>query len=189
MNKRIKTRLVLKRKVKVLFSKILCSIILFLVGMIIVKKDPLSNQLIRENLYEKSLPFQNVKMMYEKYFGNILSGDKKIKKTESVFSEKIYYEKKEDYLNGVKLFVSNHYLVPNLNDGIIIYIGEMEKIGKVVVVELEDGVDDYYGNIISTDKKLYDYVEKGEVIGQVEDNSLYLAFQKKGVYLDYKNYL
>ena len=189
MNQRIRTRLVLKKKVKVFISKLLLSILLFLVGMITIRKDPNSKNTIQSRLYERNLPFQSIKMVYEKYFGKLLSGEKMIKKTEAVFNEKIAYEDLESYQNGVKLKVMDSYLVPNLQNGIIVYIGEKEDIGNTVIIEQEDGVDVYYGNVILSDKKLYDYIEKGEIIGQVESNTLYLAFQRKGEYLDYQNYL
>ena len=37
--------------------------------------------------------------------------------------------------------------------------------------------------------KLYDYVEKGELLGETNNNTLFLTFQKNGEYLDYKKYI
>ena len=37
--------------------------------------------------------------------------------------------------------------------------------------------------------KLYDYVEKGKLLGETKDNNLYLVYQKDGQYLDYKEYI
>lgn len=188
MNKRLKARLVLKRKVKIFISKLLVTIIIFLIGMILVKNNPQDKLWIQTSLYEKSFPFQQIKLQYEKYFGNLLSGDKIFKKTEPVFQEKMVYDSLEKYHNGVKLKVSDHYPVPVIESGIIVFIGEKEE-GNTVIVEQIDGVDVYYANISIGSKKLYDYVEKGEFLGEVEGNEFYLTFQKKGEYLDYKNYL
>jgi len=187
MNKQIKAKLVLKRKVKETLSKLLLTIIVFLIGMILVKNNPERKLFMQVNIYEKSLPFQSVKTLYEKYFGNILSLDKAVKKTEAVFHEQITYEEIESYKNGVKLKVSSNYIVPVIESGIIVFIGEKEDLGNTVIIEQIDGVDTYYANITLNDKKLYDYVEKGELLGEV-NNSLYLAFQRKGEYIDYKNY-
>lgn len=189
MNQRIRTKLVLRKKVKIVASKILLSIILFLVGMIVSKSSFHNKMFIQTNIYEKSFPFQAIKKKCKEYFGNIFSEDVVTPKTETVFHESITYDTLDIYQNGVLLNVSNHYMVPCLANGIILYIGEKEGIGKTIIIEQEDGVDVYYGNLESTDKKLYDYVEEGEIIGQIEANSLYLAFQKKGEFLDYKNYL
>lgn len=189
MNKRIQKRLVLKRNVKIFMSKLLFSIILFLLGMIFIKRNPRQKELLEVKLYEQSLPFQQVKLFYEKYFGNILSMDKVIHPTEAVFQEKLSYEKMEDYENGVKITVEDHYLVPVLESGVIVYIGEKEKLGSTIIVEQVNGVDTYYSNLTIYNKKLYDYVEKGELLGEAKDNQFYLAFQKKGEYLNYKDYL
>lgn len=188
MNKKLKAKLVLKKKVKILVSKILITIIIFLIGMIVMKENPNSKLLISTNLYEKSIPFQKIKLVYEKYFGNILSSDKLFKKTEPVFHEKISYNHLENYHNGIKLTVSNQYIVPVIESGIIVFIGKIEE-KDTIVIEQVDGVSVYYSNILITNKKLYDYIEKGELLGQVQGNELYLSFQRKGEYLDYKNYL
>ena len=37
--------------------------------------------------------------------------------------------------------------------------------------------------------KLYDYIEKGSLIGEAKDEKIYLVFSKEGKYLDYKKYI
>lgn len=189
MNQTIRTKLVLKKRVRIFISKMLLSILLFLIGMILVKSDVGNLKFIEVKIYEENLPFQKIKGFYEKYFGRVLSGEKNLKKMEDVFHETITYSLKEEYQEGVKLKVEESYLVPNLENGIIIYIGEKEGIGNTIIIEQEDGVDVYYGNVVLSNKKLYDYIEKGEIIGQVKTDFLYLAFQKRGEYLDYQDYL
>ena len=41
----------------------------------------------------------------------------------------------------------------------------------------------------TTTAKLYDYVEKNAYLGTVKGDNLYLAYQKDGKFLDYKEYL
>ena len=36
---------------------------------------------------------------------------------------------------------------------------------------------------------MYDYVNKGDFLGEVKDNILYLVFEKDGVFLNYKEYI
>ena len=36
---------------------------------------------------------------------------------------------------------------------------------------------------------MYDYIEKGSLIGESLDNTIYLAFQKEGNFVSYKDYL
>jgi len=71
----------------------------------------------------------------------------------------------------------------------LIYIGEKENYGNVVIVEGIDGISIWYGNMDTTTVKLYDYVEKNNYLGTTKDNILYLAYQKDGKFLDYKEFL
>lgn len=188
-NKKYKKKLILKPEVKRFFNKILLTILIFLVGMILVKQNSNYKNLIIENVYEKNFKFTKIKSIYKKYFGNLLSIDDLVKEEEAVFSEKLSYTKDSVYKDGVKLSVSDHYMVPVLEDGIVIFMGEKEGYGNTVIVEQIDGIDVYYSNIDASNIKLYDYVEKGKVLGEVKDNKLYLVFQKDGKFLDYKDYL
>ena len=45
-----------------------------------------------------------------------------------------------------------------------------------------------YKNLNEVEVKLYDYVEKGEILGSVS-NKLYINFEKDGKYLSYEKYL
>ena len=36
---------------------------------------------------------------------------------------------------------------------------------------------------------MYDYIEKGKLLGEVKGKELYMVFQKEGKYLNYKEYL
>ena len=185
----MKEKLVLKKSIRRALNNLLLTIIIFLGGMIYLKANPNQKALLEKKLYEENLPFQEVKLIYEKYFGNILSGDKIVKEVEPVFNEKLTYSKKEKYADGVQLSVSNNYMVPALESGIIVFIGEKELTGNTIIVEQIDGVDTIYGNVSLNNKKLYDYIEKGEYLGEVQENKLYLAFQKKGEFQDYNQYI
>ena len=71
----------------------------------------------------------------------------------------------------------------------VVYIGEKENYGNVVIIEGIDGIDIWYGNMETTTVELYDYVEKSTYLGQTKDNILYLVYSKEGQFLDYKKYL
>ena len=36
---------------------------------------------------------------------------------------------------------------------------------------------------------MYDYVKKGDLVGEVKGNTMYLLFEKNGKFLDYKKYI
>ena len=52
-----------------------------------------------------------------------------------------------------------------------------------------DGIDIWYGNINQSSVKLYDYVEKGNLLGETIDDKLYLVYQKNNKFLNYSDYL
>ena len=183
----MKEKLVLRKEIKNLLNKLLLSIIIFLIGMILVKTNPKLKPTIKTKLYEESLPFQKLKNTYEKYLGNILSVDK-LSKEQEVFNETLSYNNLKKYKDGVKLTVSNNYMVPIIESGVVVFIGEKEDYKNTIIVEQIDGIDTFYGNIKANNIKLYDYVEKGELLGEA-NKELYLVFQKDGAYLDYKKYI
>lgn len=187
--KKIVKKLVLKKKVRNILNKILITIIIFLVAAILVKKDvSLKNDIIK-NVYEESIHFTKLKKIYQKYFGNIIPVDKIAIEEQPVFNEKLTYSKKNTYKDGVALTVSKNYMVPLLESGIVVFIGEKEEYGSTVIIEQVNGIDVFYSNITTSNLKLYDYVEKGELLGEVKTDKLYLIFQKDGNYLNYQDYI
>lgn len=186
---RIEEKLVLKKPIQKFINKLLLSIIFLLIGMIITKNNPNIKEEIKINLYEKSLPFIKMKQVYQKFFGNISSLIEENNNTQPVFQEKISYKSKKNYYDGVELQVENGYNIPIIESGIIVYMGEHEKYGNTIIVEQTDGIETLYGNINTTNHKMYDYIEKGDWIGEANQNKFYLVFQKEGKYLDYQKYL
>lgn len=191
MDKRkvIKKKLVLKKSIRSFISRVLVTIAIFLFGMILVKSDVSFKNKILDNVYNKQFKFVQLGEIYQKYFGNILSIDKVLVDEKPVFQEKLSYLKSNKYKDGVKLTVDENYMVPILESGIVIFLGEKEGYGNTVVVEQVDGIDVYYSNVSVSNIKLYDYVEKGELLGEAQDKKLYLLFQKDGKFLDYKEYI
>ena len=187
--KYVKKKLVLKKSVRNFITRVLIVVIIFLVGMILVKSNSKAKNSILKKVYDTNFKFTKVKEIYQKYFGNILSIDKLALEDKQVFQEELTYQKSKSYLDGVKLQVNDNYMVPALESGIVIFMGEKEGYGNTIVIEQIDGIDVYYSNISSDGIKLYDYVEKGKLLGEAEDNQLYLVFQKDGSFLDYKKYI
>lgn len=188
-DKVLKEKLILKKSIRRFINQTLISIILLLVGLIIIRKDISLKEKINKKLYEENIEFIKAKKLYDKYFGELLPLNNLISAEQPVFSEKINYEKEESYKDGVKLTVQNKLMIPNMKDGIVVFIGEKENYGYTIVVEQTDGIDVFYSNIENLGVKLYDYVEAGTLLGQAKDNYIYLVFQKEGNSLDYKQYI
>ena len=84
MERKIEEKLVLKRQVKIFLSKVLCAIIIFLIGLILVKQNIKVKEFIEEEVYTKSFKFTKARNIYDKYFGKVLSLDKVVKEESSV---------------------------------------------------------------------------------------------------------
>ena len=189
VRKKVVKKVRLKETIKAYINKCLLIILIFLVCAIVVKKDIGFKNNVIKYVYEDSFKFTGLKRIYDKYFGKYLSIDKIVPKEQQVFSEKLSYNKSNDYKDGVKLGVETNYMVPTLESGIVVFIGDKEGYGNTIIIEQIDGVDVWYANIDNTDKKMYDYIEKGSLLGEVKGNSLYLVFQKEGKFLNYKDYI
>ena len=168
--------------------RVLITIIVTLILLIGFKMNRNFKKTFYHYVYEENFPFSAVKNFLQEKFGTSLTFDK-IVTDEEVFNEKLSYKDKSLYHDGVKLTVSSEYMIPSLESGIVVYIGEKENYKQVVIVQQMNGVDVWYGNIKQANVKLYDYVEKGALIGQVDNKTLYLVFQKEGKFVDYQSYL
>ena len=159
----MKERLILKKSVK----KFLYTIILLLITLISIK----------ENVYENSISVIPIRNIYDKYFAFNNT-------TEPVVKEIINRKKEEKTDNGVKLKVDNNSPIINLESGIIVLIDSNK-----MIIEQVDGVTAIYENIINHNYKMYDYIEKGEIIGEASSNEVFISFKKEGKYYDYQKYL
>ena len=180
---------ILIKYLRSLILRSLTVVVLFLILAILSKSSIQYKNTIIKNLYEKNISFAKIKNLYTKYLGGIVPLDKVTPDTTPVFNEQLEYTNTKIHYDGVKLEVMNKYLVPIIEEGMVVYIGEKENYGNVVIIEGINGIDTWYGNMETTTVKLYDYVEKSTYLGQTKDNYLYLAYSKDGKFLDYKEYL
>ena len=172
--------------VNLLIRTLLVVVSLLFLTIVYMNNDVLKDKINKYFFYE-GISFTEVKKVYNKYLGGVLPTIKEDTVTE-VFNEKLNYSSSSIYYDGVKLSVSNSYLVPTLDEGMVVFIGEKENYGKTVIIENLDGIYYWYGNIINTSLKLYDYVEKGSLVGEV-NNDLYMIFSKNGKFLNYEEYI
>ena len=173
---------------KKIILRILVTTIIALILLISFKMNSSFKKTFYHYVYEENFPFSVVKNFLQDKFGTSLTFDKLVTE-EEVFNEKLSYKDKSLYHDGVKLTVSSEYMIPSFESGIVVYIGQKENYKQVVIVQQMNGVDVWYGNIKQANVKLYDYVEKGSLIGQVDNKTLYLVFQKEGKFIDYQKYL
>ena len=171
----------------IFFIKLLLSIIITLIILIFIKSSSNFKNNFYKEVFNTNISFVKLKEVYNKYLGNFDIFDKVVKE-EAVFNEKLIYESSEKYLDGVKLNVDSNYLVPINESGIVVFIGEKENYKNTIIIQRIDGIDEWYGNIENVNVKLYDYVSKGELLGEV-NNYLYLVYKKDGNVLNYEEYI
>lgn len=177
----------LKKYFKGLVIRLLIVLLLFLTALIACKFNSQIKDKVYKYLYTEDISFTKIKKIYNKYLGGILPIKKEVD-TEKVFQEKLKYTDLSIYQDGIKLSVGNNYLVPALQEGMVVFVGDKENYGNTIIVEDLDGVRYWYGNITTSSLKLYDYIEKGSLIGETSTN-LYLVFSKDDNYLDYEKYI
>lgn len=188
-SKKQKTEVKKNNNFTITISKFLFTIILTLLFLILIKKNDEFKDKFYYYIYENNFSFAPVRELYNKYFvSSIPLTDLFKDNTQSVFNETFVYTKVENYIDGVKVNVTSKYLMPVLESGMIVFIGEKEGYGNTIIVQQVNGVDVWYSNVISN-VKLYDYIEKGDVLGEVNGNYLYLTFKKDGTVQNYEDYI
>lgn len=176
-----------KSKLMSFINKFLSAILIGLIIVVTMEYSPKFKSFMQEEVLSKNISFGFIGKLYNKYFGNVLPTSEE--EVVQVFKEKIQYLQKEEYCDGWKLTVQKDYLVPAIDSGIVVFIGDDPNYGKIITIEQEDKATITYGNIKNTDIKLYDYVIKGSYLGEIEGNILYLVILKDNNYLDVETYL
>ena len=173
-------------KLNVIIIKFIIIILLFFSGTILVKKNQKFKNDLYNKLYKNNFSFAVFKTYYNNNIGNIIPFQNIFKK-KRVFNDKIEYKSLSKYNKGIKLNLYDNYPIPILKEGIVIYVGEKDKM-QTVIVQQSNSVDVWYRNLSNTNVKLYDYVEKNDIIGEAKNNTLYLQYYLNGVEVDYKKF-
>lgn len=172
-----------------IIKSLLC-IIIFLVLGIACKRNVDYKNYVYKRLYQEHIDFSSMKVFYNKYLGGVFPLEDVFGvSSKPVFNEELVYQSINAYEEGAVLGVNYNYLVPSTSKGIVVYIGEKEKYGNVVIVEGDDGVDIWYGNLCNTMVSIYDVIDRGTYLGESCDEKIYIVYTKKNEFLDYKDYL
>ena len=167
-----------------LISRLLISVILFLTIISITNFKSDYRKLFKKIALDRNLSFNKITNTYNKYFGKIIP--LKEETEEMVFDEKITYKEIMEENNVYTLKVNKNYLVPVINSGLVVFIGEKDNLGNTVIIQGIDNIDYWYSNVTNLNVKLYDYVSKGSMLGNAIDNNIKLTFIKDGKNLKYE---
>ncbi len=178
----------IKTYINKLIKRVLLTTIVILSVLIVCNLNKNFKAFINENVYETNYNFSKINTLYKKYFLDI-KNNAEDKVTNLVNKNNILdYTETKEYKDGVLLSVSDKYPVKMLESGLIVFVGNREGINSVIVQQ-SNGIDVIYGNIDAKDIKVYDYIEKGTIIGETIENELYLAFYKDRKVLSYEPYI
>lgn len=171
------------KNIKKFISKIIVSGFIVISILAICNLSDTTKELIKKELFQTDFNFSKINKIYTSLFKN----DKNDSQIVSINNE-ISYKNHSSYKDGASLETKEGESVSFIDSGIVVFIGEKEGYGKTVIVQQSNGVDVWYGNIDNINVNLYDYVNKNTSFATSNDK-LYLAFQKNGEFLDYKEYI
>ena len=176
-----------KKYIKNFISRCLICIILFLLISIICNFSDKNLLWFKNNIYGDNINFTFFNNIYNKYINKYIPFDVYEEKT--VMNESLVYKDKKDYYKGVSLNVGKNYNMYSLCGGIVVYIGDKEKLGNTLIIQGNDGVDYWYSNLDNLSVNLYDYVENNTLLGVSKSENIYLTFVKDGNYIDYEEFI
>ena len=164
--------------------------IITLITLIMLKSNMNLKSNFYKYVYQDNIKFATINNWYTSKFGSPIPFSNLLSSYETipVFNEQLSYTEASKYKDGVNLTVDYQYLIPSLDSGIVIFIGDKEGYVKTVIVQQENGIEVWYSNLEEINVKLYDYIKKGNLIG-VANKNLYLVFIKNGEVMDYKKYI
>ncbi len=171
-----------KKYIKSLLTRILLSIIFFLLVAIFINYSDKNLLFFKRNIYEKTFKFNKFNEYYKKIFGSPLPEPETI----LVSGEKLTYEEINAFYDGAKLNGVNN--VYPFKSGIVVFIGEKEKFGNTIIIQGMDGIDYWFGNVDNLSVKLYDYIESDNIIATAKDKTLYVLFMKNGKHLEFEEF-
>ena len=174
---------------KTTFFKFVILVILTVATIFVLKFNSEFKINFYKYVYEDSISFAKINNWYKSKFGSSLPFSDYFEEVTPVFNEQLKYNSSSIYKDGVSLEVGYDYLVPALDSGIVIFIGEKEGYGNTVIIQQGDGIEVWYGNIKDIKVEMYDYLKTGDILGETNGSKMYLVFTKDGKRLDYKKYI
>ncbi len=174
---------------EVFLFKTFLSVCLVLVTAIAFKNPSTTLEPVRtfvKNTMEQEFQFAAVSKWYEKQFGEPLALLPTEKKKASQSKTQQYavpasgrvLENFEKNGQGVMIETKSSAPVEAMNEGIVVFAGTKDKLGKTVIIQHADGSESWYGNLGTITVKLYDFVETGKEVGTAMNH----ANESKGVF-------
>jgi stage IV sporulation protein FA len=190
---------------EVFLFKILASACLFLVIAILFRNHTASFDSARsvvKKTMETEFQFAAVSNWYEDKFGKPLallpfSGNKQNKSLPAnsqyaVPASGRILENFQKNGQGIMIETSKGTKVEAMNEGIVRFAGVKAGLGKTVIIQHSDQTESWYGNLEAINVNLYEYIDKGKVVGTVSGSAdkaktkgeFYFAIKKGDHFID-----
>ena len=175
---------------KNLFSRFMIAIIFILCSIIYVNHSSENLLMYKRHVLNDVWSFAVINNWYNKHLGDVLPFKTTPKEdAQPVFNENLNFRKATPFHDGTALEVGAKFLVPAINSGIVVFIGDNETYGKTVIIQGVDGFDIWYGGVAHNNLKLYDYIEKGSLLGETIGDDLIIVIGKDGSFISYEEYI
>ena len=161
--------------------------IVFVINLILCKSNSEYREFIYKNVYNHNLSFSKIENYINKYLGVVVPDINS--NVEEVFNEKLVYNSIEEIDEGVKLNINMNDTVTSFEAGIVVFNGIKDNLGNTLIIEQIDGNEAWYINIDTSGIDIYDYIEKGKIIGNCLTDNVTIYFKNKGEIVDYKKYI
>ena len=161
--------------------------IIFVINLILCKSNTNYKEFIYKNVYNHNLSFSKIEGFINKYFGEYVPSVNT--DVEEVFNEKLVYNSIEEIDEGVKLNVNMNDVITSFESGIVVFNGIKDNLGNTLIIEQIDGNEAWYINVDTSNIDIYDYIEKGNIIGNCLSDNFTIYFKNKGEIVDYKKYI
>ena len=156
--------------------------------MILRKVSPNKSNFLKNKIFNKSLSFININDISKKLIGKEVFYNPNKNNDMPVFGDVNNFSASEKHGDGESFKVSDNIPVGALESGVVIFKGEKENFGNTVIVQGTDNYNIWYGNLREISVNLYDYIEKGALIGECLDDKLYLLIEKDNHIYTYEEY-
>ena len=166
---------------KKILIKILIPLSIIIILGILLDNNDIYNK-YNKYIFDNDIDFIKIRNKTKKLLG-IKNKDK------YVSGNIINYNSINNYKSYCKLSFDNNYIVTNLKEGIVTFIGQKEELGNTIIVESINGIEYWYGNIDNINVNLYDNIKKNTILGINKDNNLYIKIIKEGILLNCEKYI
>lgn len=172
-----------------LITRVLLIVIFLLFVLILNKYNKNLTLKFKNELFNKSLNFASINKVSQKVLGKDVFYYENNTDSIQVISNEFSSSNSIKYLDATKITVSDNLPIGSISSGVVVFMGEKENYGNTVIIQGLDGYSIWYANIKDLNVKMYDYIEKQNLIGAANGDFVYLLIEKNNKFYSYDEYV